>query len=247
MSAYAASGKIVPEYVRKSKPEGTLIFDNISEGYYLVKAEQVTDGFKVYSSTPLLVCIADGSKYGNQWNINTTVIPKIGLSYDVEEDKTINYAVQVTWQNKHDEESEVFIEFYRDGIFYDKVKLSDENNWYYCWDNISPQFNWEIKQAGLPENYYVNYYWDFKDDNGLKIKHLEIINTFEEDFRSEPSTTNPVMSAEEGIPVTDDNVANTSDEKTLPQTGMNILPIPILSLSGLFLLGIGWNIVKKSR
>ncbi len=250
LSAYVASEKMDPTYVKKSKPTGTLIFDNIGEGYYLVKAEQVIDGLKVYSSVPLLVCIADGSKYGNQWNINTTVIPKIGLTFNGDEYKTINYAVKVTWQNKHDDDSEVVIEFYRDGIFYDKVKLSDENNWYYCWDNIPSQFNWEVKQESLPENYYVNYYWDFKDDNGSKTKHLQIVNTFEEDFKSVPTTTiNPTTSVENSIPVTTDNknVQNISNTKTLPQTGMNILPIPILSLSGLFLLGIGWNLVRKSR
>ena len=97
---------------------------------------------------------------------------------------------------------------------------------------------------------YNDNYWDFKDDNGSKTKHLQIVNTFEEDFKSVPTTTiNPTTSVENSIPVTTDNknVQNISNTKTLPQTGMNILPIPILSLSGLFLLGIGWNLVRKSR
>lgn len=296
LSAYTSSGKIAPKCVEKTKPSGFMYFDNIDEGWYLLKAEQKVDGdMRVFSSSPILVCIADGKKYGTNWNKYTTVIPKIGVARNGTENKELACAVNIIWENDIINQVDVTVELYKDGELYDTQVLNEENDWYFCWKDLPVINDWTVKEENLPQNYYVNYNWGFDDNEYTKTKFFRITNTFEEDFQPEITTT-PVTSTTKPSGLVDSeetSAAETTtttvnrdtktagasedamngDSKTagasidamnaeaanadaknnseklekLPQTGMNILPIPILAVSGIILILIGWKMSGKSE
>ena len=278
LSAYTGTGKIYPKYVKMAKPEGTLKFNSIEEGWYLVKAEQTIDGdMRVYSSAPILVCVADGNKYGTDWKKDTTVFPKLGLARNATENNEMMCAAKVVWEDDCEKASGVTIELYQDGRLFDSKLLGEENEWYCCWKNLSSEYDWTIKEENLPVNYYVNYDWNINDTADIKTKYFRIVNTFEANFQPAVTTTTFLgyLVAPVELVVTETTTATTTitggvadaeiiiddggknnesgnkqkekSEEKLPQTGMNILPIPILAVSGILLILIGWRISAKSE
>lgn len=68
----------------------------------------------------------------------------------------------------------VFIEaiLYRNGEIFDKVILSDSNNWQYEWKDMDTAYEWDIKEADVPVGYEDTYVQDgfhFTIQNGYIV------------------------------------------------------------------------------
>jgi hypothetical protein len=123
--------------------------------------------------------------------------------------------------------SYVDVQLTADGVVYDTVRLSAENNWSYTWKGLSSAYKWEVVEKSVPEGYSVT---SELQDGTFVITNTEIV---EDGVSAVSEDTN-----------TEDN--GTGDAEKLPRTALIKGPlIPVLASSGLLLFIIGWSIYRK--
>lgn len=244
LSYYAISDSLIPYCSKTCKPESLLIAENLPEGYYLIQSNQVEYNSVVYSAAPALVCVADGEKYGTDWQLDITVIPKLGLVCSGAASDKISCVVKAQWTNTN-EKYDVKVSLFKDGIVYDTITLNANNDWQYVWSQLPNKNEWTIVENDLPENFYVNFQMEYIDADGNGVKYFEITNSYEHPT-STVTTAAATMSQTSVTNITTvTTVVTASEEEKLPQTGMLLWPIPVLAFSGLIFIGAGWYMIKK--
>lgn len=153
LSAYVIADQLQPDYEAKTDAEGTVKFEDLQTGLYLVR-EVTADN-------------SDGTYIFNQFMVYLpTPQPDGSLNYGVEAyPKCISfvpkteYTVTKLWQDPGDQSArpdQVPVEIYRDGILYDTQILNAENNWTYKWQvSEADQSLWTVVERDVPEQYTV--------------------------------------------------------------------------------------------
>lgn len=103
----------------------------------------------------------------------------------------------------------------RDGKEYEKVELSDRNNWTFTWTGLSDGYTWTVAEVNVPDGFIAKV-----DQSGMTFT---IINDDKPTDSDKP--TDPDKPSDPGKPI--DNVPKTGDETNL------ILWSALLGISGM--------------
>ena len=253
-------------FVEKSADEnGNIIFEELTPGLYLIVPYGNFDGY--YMPSPFIINIP---KYdsGNQiWEFDINATPKM-LIIDGDAENTTTYiTVQKKWDTNGNHPEKVTVVLLRDMEEYEKIQLSDSNNWYYRWDNLPKNHVWNVIEKDVPDGYKVQY---DSSSNTVTIinksdKH-DVTTTVPSTDTSSPSVTYPTVTTTPGYVTTPDtttvpqgdntptdtittnNIHETTTEKDkLAQTGQLNWPVPILAISGLIIFSIGWAVINFGK
>lgn len=211
---YVCADNISADYSAKISSDGSAVFNNIPVGVYLITADVYKSNHKVYVPQPVLVSVPNHDIH-NEFNYNVIVNAKYNF-YD-ENEKT-DLDVLKIWKNENDNSNHpdsVIVELYNGTELYDTVKLSHQNNWEYTWEKLSAYGNWNIREKSVFNGYTVSV---DKQSNSFIITNSAIVPPLKTNKPSESSSQN----------------------KSLPQTGLLWWPVPVLIAGGLFLIIIGY-------
>ena len=148
--------KVLPSYNLITDTNGTVKFNNLDLGLYLVKEKKVPD--KYSSFDPFLLMIP--MQIDNSWTYDIVSNPKTDII------KLIDIIVKKEWNNDTSSKlpESVTIELLKDNEVIDTIKLSKENNWTYTWENIEKSDKYTVREIDIPVGYtptYKNYEYTF--------------------------------------------------------------------------------------
>lgn len=262
---YAVLDKLTPMASGETNENGTLTFDALQEGLYLVSGQILTIGNTTYVPSTILFEIGEE---GASYDLNA--YPKI--IYRTNSAMVTNYAVKKIWEfsinNEVELPEEITIEVYCDRELYDTVVLSEENNWTHSWMG-EEDCEWRVKEINLPEGCTVKY--DFGETQ------YAIVNTIGDNYvepPTTPTTTTTTTTTTTGTGSTDITTTTTITDTTtesqstasttggatttaaatttttvpgLPQTGQLWWPVPVLGVSGLVLIAFGLRMNSERK
>lgn len=168
LAAYADRNRLYPFDSGKTNEAGYLGFPNqranLKPGLYLAVGRQlVKDGY-TYTTEPFLAALPNYDEVSGAWSYDVLAAPKHTQTENPPEpsDSTVDRRVLKVWKDDLAElrPQEVTIELLRDGVVYDTVILSAQNNWRYVWRDL-PEYNedgskivWRVVESEI-EDYTV--------------------------------------------------------------------------------------------
>ena len=213
LAAYIAPDGIKALKTLSTDSGGTIDFDSLSTGLYLLVGEPLTKGNLTYRAAPFLVCLP-GQGEAETWAYDRAVTAKI--SFDTQ---PVFYSTDVTvlkvWNDGNDKTvrpERIEVSLLRNGSVYETCTLDESNYWRHTWSNLSYGYDWSVIETAVPEGYTVTY----TEANGI----LTITNTHT------PKIPDEDVPKEPGI---------------LPQTGMLWWPVSLMAVLGTVLFGLGWH------
>ncbi len=155
LAALVQRDQLTPTYTASTDENGTHTWNNAQEGVYLIIGEQTSDEQFLYTSAPLLafVPITSGDEEGYNYNV---VVDVSKVNKEEIKKEYIDYRVIKIWKDTENEihrPTQIKVALLRDGIVYDQVTLSEENNWVHVWPKLSSKYNWSAVETDIPENY----------------------------------------------------------------------------------------------
>lgn len=234
LEGYVLRDSITPADKGITDSHGVLSFPTgdtkLETGLYLVLGSRHTQNNTDYDSSPFIVMLP--TTQNGDWAYTQTVSPKFTStpipptpSYD------ITRKVLKIWKDEGAENrrpASVSVSLLRDGMIYDTVLLSDDNNWHYEWNNLDARSRWTVVEEILPD-YAVEIYRE-----GITFV---ITNTYVPDIPD-----NPPSDSGDDTPIPPDEpeeIEIPPEEPSLPQTGQLWWPVPVLACSGLLLISLG--------
>ena len=212
------------DFVEKNTDEnGTLVFDNLAPGLYLIVPVENENG---YASSPFVIAVPEYDAENKSWVYNVVASPKVNGEIDDGDSDTYISVVKKWKSNKKHPESitAVLLCNFKE---YDRVELSESNNWHYRWDSLPKDCVWSVVEEQVPDGYTVYY--------DTSVNTVTIINRSDEkEPPSDPegeTTTRP----------SDDGGGD------LIHTGQLNWPIPVLAIAGLLCFSIGWAILNLGK
>lgn len=119
-------------------------FDRLVESYkWSVEEAEVPKGYTVsYETVGTAVTITNTA--------DTPITPPA---------EPLNIIAKKLWSNDNakNRPSYVTITLYNGNEDYETVKLSDENNWTYHWEDLSAEGNWQVVETNIPSGYIPSY------------------------------------------------------------------------------------------
>lgn len=239
---------------------GSAVFSGLNEGWYVAVPKKLVTDDKIYTSSPVIVCITDKIEFSNFWSNDVTVYPKVnGQDLSDSEDKDI--VIKFEWPDEDSikPDSPITIVIYRDGEPYQTVILDDSNEWTYIIPSVPDDDTvWSISQKDYPDIVIPIYKSDTVIDEDKPVDIFIIQNIINPVEPSVPETDIPVpvvtTSAVSNSDKTETTYAMTNSLVTistlsekLPQTGQLWWPVPVLSLSGVLLISIGMLLKNKQH
>ena len=137
---------------------GEVNFENLREGLYLLSGKRIKINDKTYVPTAMMVEVMDNEKFSHY---NIDAFPKVELRTLA--GKETVYSVRKIWQNDEyylwDRSAQIIVNVYKDGEFFDKAILSEENNWTASWEG-KDDCEWRVEEVEIPAKYTVVYLSD---------------------------------------------------------------------------------------
>lgn len=216
---YFAESNSQPYTEKATDENGTLVFDNLTPGLYLVVPSQ-NDGNA--SASPFLVSVPSYDTENDRLEYDIDASPKF-IGGDIEDDGETYISVIKKWETSSGHPDSVTVVLLCDFQEYETVVLNASNNWHYRWDNLPKNHIWNVVEADVPRGFTV--YYDVSSNT------VTIINKSESS--QEEDTTAP---PEKG-----------TEEDKLVHTGQLNWPVPVCAIAGLLIFSIGWAILNLGR
>ena len=189
----------------KTNEQGSVTFDGLTDGLYLVWG----DVLKVGQTTYIPSAIFFEMRGEDAAVLNA--YPKIVLYTLGEED--VNYSVRKVWQNDAaqpwNRAVSIIVERYRDNAYYDTITLSEANDWTYEWTDEDGH-EWFTYEKVIPPHYTVSY-----EDNHKQYLIVNTLDLTDDDSSTDRQTTN--TNDDDG---TDRNTTTSTDSTTTTQTSV---------------------------
>lgn len=220
LSGYIERDNLQPFDIKQTDNKGFLKWENIAKGLYLIVGETIKDNQYIYTPMPVLITVPNLGVDG-EWCYQPVVRPKYKKSL-IENNKKVERTVIKIWDDKENEQyrpKAIEVQLLKDGQIYDTVTLDEKNNWEYSWKNLSTQFQWNVIEKKVPNNYTVT---SIQENNDFIIT-----NTYHK----------------KNIDISDED-KNLNQEK-LPFTGQVWWPVPLFI--GIGLLFIVYGMKKSSK
>lgn len=233
--AYFAESRSLPYAEKTTDKNGTLVFEDLTPGIYLIVPAQEIEGY--YMPSPFVISVPEYDLLNKTWVFNVDASPKI-IGGTVDGGKDTYISVVKKWETNKELPEKITVVLLRNFREFAKIELSEENNWYYRWDDLSKDFIWSVVESHVPDGYEAYY--------ETSSNTVTIINKYTE--FNEPSTE-PGTEPDAGEPTTKPTGPSgpTKPSDNLIQTGQLNWPVPVFSISGLLLFSIGWAILNLGK
>lgn len=261
LEAYTKVDKIKHNQHGKTNNKGKVVFENLDFGLYLISGKPVTVDDMFYIPAPSLVVLDKSSDGNTVWGYDVTSMPKLKVLPTSMRVYDHSCSVKKVWSgdNEKTRPESITAVLHKDGEEFLTVELNKDNNWEHTWENLSTSYDWTVIEKNVPENYLVTYTkTEIESENEYESDIMHVINNtyYEEETEvpTSPSTdiqmstqTNAQTSTNTQTFLTSTNVSTVTSGEKLPQTGQLWWPVPVLSASGLIVLGTGWKINSDKR
>ena len=152
IEAYIYTNNIEPTASVKTDAEGNAFFESLDLGLYLVISDSLKKGYCTYTFSSFFISVPSKDENGDWKNVGYDVVavPKCER-IDEQKVEEIDYNLYKRWDDAGNESKRpksIEISIYRDGIIYEKVTLSAENNWHYAWKS-EPGHSWTMAETEL--------------------------------------------------------------------------------------------------
>lgn len=140
--------KEIPKYKEVTNDYGSVKFDNLKLGLYLVKQTNIQKGYSTIDSFLTII----PQEIENIWTYDIEAIPKTEIF------KTMDLTVKKVWNNNSNKIIEyVKINLLKGKEVIDTVKLSKENNWMHTWIDIPKSDEYNVIEIDIPKDYQATY------------------------------------------------------------------------------------------
>ncbi len=215
----------LPFTIKSSDKNGSIVFDNLVPGVYLiVPMGDIPDYFM---PSPFVINIPVYSKENKHWVYDINATPKMQIYETEGTDRTTYISVKKLWETEGKHPESVTVSLLCDFREVEKVTLNESNSWRYRWDNLSSKHSWSVVESEIPDGYKVSY--------ETSANTVTIINK----NKSPAETTAPSESRPSEEP--------TTKPEELIDTGQLNWPVPVFSITGLILFSIGWAILNLGK
>lgn len=221
----------LPYTVKSSDKNGSIVFDNLVPGVYLiVPMGDIPDYFM---PSPFVINIPLYDKENKNWVYDINATPKMVIHLVDSMVETTYLSVKKLWDTTASHPDSVVVSLLCDYREVEKVTLSESNGWYYRWDNLSAKHNWSVVESKVPDGFKVSY--------ETSSKTVKIINTGTSAVENTKPSAKPTKPGEKPTEVP------TTKPEELIDTGQLNWPIPIFAAAGMLLFSAGWSMLKFGK
>lgn len=221
LSAYAGANGVSADAAGTTNANGRVTFPGLTVGLYLLVGDTTVVEDHSYAPTPAIIMLPTLLD-NDTWEYTPTVDVKYTKTFVAQEQ---DITVKKVWSdgNRAGRPNSVKVQLLRDGEVQETVTLNKDNNWTYTWSDL----------AGT-----------YEDSDGKTKAYTWTVN------EERVPTGYTVSVSQNGNTFTVTNTYKTTpppDDSKLPQTGTLNWPIPVLTVSGLLLVVLGWCLVSRKR
>lgn len=252
LSGYAARDNTEPFADGKIGSDGTVEFEDLPVGLYLLVGAYTVKGNYGYTATPYLLSLPNLDE-NDEWEYDVTSEIKYEKKYIGSE--TQRKVIKVWNDSEVDSRpASVTVQLLRNGKIYSEAELSESNGWTFTWMDLDDAYNWQITEKDVPDGYTVTVSLDgttFTVTNtGTPSDQQSPDNPDDSDNPSIPEDSNDPDTPKDddepdlpSIPINPDG----SGSPIIPQTGQLQWPIPVLTVVGVIFFGFGWYLFKSGK
>lgn len=138
-----------------SDSNGQVCFEALEVGLYLAVVGDVVQGEEIYIFDSTLVALPGQDVDGN-WQYQVTVSSKSERIPPIESDEKKELKVLKLWkgdEGKNNRPKSVEVEIFCNGISWEKIVLSQENNWSYSWETKEINAKWMVIERNTSSEY----------------------------------------------------------------------------------------------
>lgn len=153
LEAYILADNIGADSIVTTDSTGQACFETLNPGLYFAVVGSVTQGDLNCFFDSALVALPGLGEDGH-WEYQVAVVSKSAIIPPSDEEEELK--VLKLWKGDEDQNRRpkyVEVEIFRDGTSYEKVVLSQENNWSYSWVAKDDGANWTVIERNTPSGY----------------------------------------------------------------------------------------------
>ena len=137
----------------KTNSNGLACFEALTPGLYLAVVGNVTQNELICNFDSALIALP-GIDVNGHWQYQVTVASKSEMI--TPSDAEIELKVLKLWKGDEKRNSRplnIEVEIFRDGASYEKITLSQDNNWSYSWKVKDDGAKWTVTERNIPSGY----------------------------------------------------------------------------------------------
>lgn len=153
LEAHIIADNINADAVAKTDSEGLVCFESLKPGLYLATVGTVTGKELTCFFDSALVALP-GLNTEGVWEYQVTVASKSELIPPIDDE--IELKVLKLWkgdEGRNNRPKSIEVEIFKDGESYQKVELSQDDNWSYSWTAKDDGAKWTIIERNTPSGY----------------------------------------------------------------------------------------------
>ncbi len=236
-----AVSRSLPYREKSTNDKGIVVFDKLTPGLYLV-APSDKDAFGQIAM-PFVVSVPTHNLQNGTLDFNINASPKIFDNMGENEEIKTYISVVKKWETDKKHPMSITVVLLRNFQEYAKVELNAGNNWHHRFDNLSPDYIWNVVEENVPDGYTVSY-----DTSSNTVAIINKSDDIEEENTTGDET--PEGSTGEGEKPGEGTTKPSEDETEedkLVQTGQLNWPVPVCAISGLLIFSIGWAVLNFGK
>lgn len=153
LKSFILADNVAPTRTGKTDGAGTVVFDELQTGLYLVMGTTAENDNGIYEFNTFLIYVPTPNQNGT-FTYSVEAAPKCtGYTRKTE------YTVVKLWKDAGYTSSrprEVTVEIYKDGVQQESVVLNKDNGWTYTWHVPEDQDGvWTVTEKNVPDKYTV--------------------------------------------------------------------------------------------
>ena len=161
MEAAVLRDKMQPFAFGRTDVDRKLLFpqkggSKLMPGLYLVRTDRLQQGGYWYDSAPFFVMLPEQDEKSNEWVYDVTANAKPEKTEIPSQPETAVRKALKVWQDAGHETlrpKSITVQLIRgDGVVWDTVALSEQNNWRYTWEGLDASYRWTAAEV-TPEGY----------------------------------------------------------------------------------------------
>lgn len=150
--SYGEADGVLPTTTGKTEDTGTVVFENLQTGLYLVDGVNAETAGGRFRFEPFLVFLPTPGE-GGEYSYDMEAKPKPGDVTPIAQ-----YSVMKLWKDSGAETSRpqsVTVDILKDGQLQETVSLNPDNNWSYEWKTEDLDARWSVVETNVAEGYTV--------------------------------------------------------------------------------------------
>ena len=151
--AYVEADALSPTAAGITDASGTVVFDDLSTGLYLVMGADARTETGSFRFQPFCVFLPTPNADGG-YDYRITASPKPGAVTPIS-----RYQVVKLWKdsaNRQNRPTSITVEILKDGVLHETVVLNAGNNWSYAWETTDVDSRWSVMEQNVPAGYTVS-------------------------------------------------------------------------------------------